>query len=329
MKKRLALGAAVLCGLPGLLLSALSIRFARGRRRADEAWLSTIYPRMPDFGEVEHLSILPLADWHTASDELAGEGGVAYLVKADDSSILFDMGFNLRNREPSPLLRNMRNLGVNVGDIDAVFISHPHVDHVGGFKNSRRKTFGISRKPLDLGGVKAYLPCALSNPTTDCVVCEEPVVIAQGVASTGTIPRQLFFVGQTPEHMLAVKVKGMGMVVVVGCGHPTLERIIDRAEMLFDDPIYAVVGGLHLPLTDSRLKFMGVPILRFVGTGKWPWDPINRADVAFDISYLKERNPSLVALSPHDSCDVAIGMFESAFGDAYRHVVVGEKIEIS
>jgi len=35
-------------------------------------------------------------------------------------------------------------------------------------------------------------------------------------------------------------------VLITGCGHSTIQRIVERAEMLFDEPIYGIVGGLHL-----------------------------------------------------------------------------------
>jgi 7,8-dihydropterin-6-yl-methyl-4-(beta-D-ribofuranosyl)aminobenzene 5'-phosphate synthase len=72
-----------------------------------------------------------------------------------------------------------------------------------------------------------------------------PQAIAPGIASTGPIPRQMFFFGQTLEQSLAVNVEGKGIVLIIGCGHPTIQRILERAEMLFDAPTYGVVGGLH------------------------------------------------------------------------------------
>jgi 7,8-dihydropterin-6-yl-methyl-4-(beta-D-ribofuranosyl)aminobenzene 5'-phosphate synthase len=326
------IGQTIAIGLGGLVLAAaggLAVRFHLGRRRADRVWASARYPKLGDMGTVKHLTILPLIDWYTARDLLVGEPGVSYLVRADDTTILFDVGYNERGEHPSPLLRNMAALGVEVTDINMVVISHAHEDHVGGMSPMVRRTFALSSQSVDLKGMPAYVPVPLSNPTAQVTVVDGPRVIAPGIASMGPIPRQLFFFGWTPEQSLAVNVEGKGIVVVIGCGHPTLQRIVDRAEMLFDGPLYGIVGGLHYPVTASREVKFGLPLQRLLGTGKVPWDPVNRQDVETAIAYLERRHPQLVALSPHDSCDWSIEAFRRAFGGAYQEVRVGEEITVA
>ena len=321
----------VLGGVAGFVLAAFGgavVRFHLGRRRADQVWASARYPKLKDVGTVKRLTVLPLIDWHTARDPLIGEPGVSYLVRADDTTILFDVGYNMWGEHPSPLLRNMAALGVEVAEIDAVVISHAHEDHVGGRSHMMRHTFALSGQPVDLKGIPGYVPVPLSNPTAQVTVVDGPLVIAPGVASMGPIPRQLFFFGWTPEQSLAVNVEGKGIVIIIGCGHSTLQRIVDRAEMLFDEPLYGIVGGLHYPVTASREVKFGLPLQRILGTGKLPWDPINRQDVEAAIAYLQRRHPQLVALSPHDSCDWSIEAFRSAFGAAYQDVQVGKGIVV-
>jgi 7,8-dihydropterin-6-yl-methyl-4-(beta-D-ribofuranosyl)aminobenzene 5'-phosphate synthase len=315
-------------GLIGVAIAGLSARFYLGRRRADRVWATARYPKLKDMGTVKHLTILPLIDWYTANDDLVGEPGVSYLVRADDTTILFDVGYNTRGEHPSPLLRNMAALGEEVADIDMVVISHAHEDHVGGRSHMMQHTFALSGQPFDLKGIPAYVPVPLSNPTAQITVVDGPRVIAPGVASMGPIPRQLFFLGWTPEQSLAINVEGQGIVVIIGCGHSTLQRIVDRAEMLFDEPLYGIVGGLHYPVSASREVKLGLPLQRILGTGKWPWDPISRQDVEAAIAYLQRRAPQLVALSPHDSCDWSIEAFRRAFGGAYQEVRVGEEIVV-
>jgi len=38
--------------------------------------------------------------------------------------------------------------------------------------------------------------------------------------------------------------------MITGCGHPTMERLVSRAETLFGKQVVGVVGGLHY--TDPR-----------------------------------------------------------------------------
>jgi len=322
-------GQLIAAGLGTILLAAvggLVARFYLGRRRADRVWGSARYRELKDVSRVKHLTILPLIDWYTAHEDLIGEPGVSYLIRADDTTILFDVGFNQRGEHPSPLLRNMVTLGLEVADLDMLVISHAHSDHLGGTSHQMRHTFALSSQLVDLKGMPAYVPVPLSNPTARVIIVDGPQIIAPGVASLGPIPRQLFFFGWTPEQSLAVNVEGKGIVLIIGCGHSTLQRIVDRAEMLFDEPIYGVVGGLHYPVTASREAILGLPAQQILGTGKWPWDPVNQQDVEQAIAYLQHRHPQLVALSPHDSCDWSIEAFRQAFGAAYQDLKVGKEI---
>jgi 7,8-dihydropterin-6-yl-methyl-4-(beta-D-ribofuranosyl)aminobenzene 5'-phosphate synthase len=307
--------------LAAVIVGGLAVRFYLGRRRADQEWADAHYPKLRDVGKVRRLSILPLIDKHTAHDGLVGEAGVSYLVQADDTTILFDVGLNQQGEHPSPLLRNMQTLGVTKEKIDSIVISHLHLDHVGGMASQRKRTFALSGEPSELGGMRAFVPEPMTHPTARVEVVEGPRVIAPGVAILGPIARQLFFFGWTPEQSLAVNVEGKGIVLISGCGHSTVGRIVDRAEMLFDERIYGIVGGLHYPVTGSSIQ-------RVFGTGKWPWTPINREDVEASIAHLQRLDPQLVALSPHDSCDWSIDAFRQAFGEAYQDVVVGEEIVV-
>lgn len=318
----------VFVGIILALFVALVARFYFGRRRAEKAWNDSTYPKLGDMGSVSRVSILPLIDRKTSREDLSGEGGVSYLIRADDTTILFDVGLNRKNEHPSPLLRNMQALDVDPNEIDAVVISHLHADHVGGLGLQRGHSFGISTEPIDLNGKTAFVPEPMTHPTARVEVVTGPRVIAPGVASLGPIARQMFFFGWTLEQPLAVNIRDKGILLISGCGHPTLQRIIARAEMLFDESVYGIVGGLHYPVTASGVVVMGLPMQRILGTGKWPWDPISKTDVAGSIDYLKKRNLHLVALSPHDSCDWSLDAFRDAFGDAHRDLLVGQEIAI-
>jgi len=322
----------VLGGVVGFALTAaggLVARFYLGCRRADRAWASARYPKLKDMGAVKRLTILPLIDWYTAHEGLIGEPGVSYLVEADDTTILFDVGYNMQEEHPSPLLRNMEALGVKLEDVECIVISHLHCDHVGGMGCQRRRTFALSGEPLDLSRVTAFVPEPMTHPTATVEVVEEPRVIAPGVATIGPIGRALFFLGWVEEQSLAVNVEGKGIVLIVGCGHQGVRRIVERAEMLFDEPLYGLIGGLHLPVTASRETLLGIPLQRLAGTGRPPWSPLRKSDVEKVLAYLKGKRLQLVGLSAHDSCDWTLAAFREAFGPAYREVKVGQRITVA
>jgi 7,8-dihydropterin-6-yl-methyl-4-(beta-D-ribofuranosyl)aminobenzene 5'-phosphate synthase len=127
---------------------------------------------------------------------------------------------------------------------------------------------------------------------------------------------------------VAVNVAGRGVVLIVGCGNQTLPKIVERAEALFGEPIYGIVGGLHYPVTDSRARVMGIGIQKYMGTCRFPWKPMTMAVVRENIAFLKERNPGVAAISAHDSCDASIAGFREAFQDAFREIKVGQRIVI-
>jgi 7,8-dihydropterin-6-yl-methyl-4-(beta-D-ribofuranosyl)aminobenzene 5'-phosphate synthase len=104
----------------------------------------------------------------------------------------------------------------------------------------------------------------------------------------------IFFLDWVSEQALAINVKGKGIVVIIGCGHQTLERIHSHVEALFDEPFWGFIGGLHYPVTDSRVIQLGIKRQRYVGSGKPPWDPPTIDDIRGNIEKLRKRNPKLV-----------------------------------
>lgn len=308
--------------------SLLTARYYLGRGRANEVWNTSNFMELNRLGSVDRLSVLPLVESFAVGDGLSVEPGVSYLVRAGNTTILFDFGYNMKGENPSPLLRNMESLGVGLGEIDKLFISHAHSDHIGGMSHQFGRTFALTAAPLDLGDVPVYTPVPLSCPTTRMVHVDDPQYVAKGVASTGRIPRQLFFLGWTQEQAMVVNVEDKGLVIISGCGHPTLERIVARVEMLFKIPVYGFIGGLHLPVTGSREKVLGLPVQKFIGTGLPPWRRIGHKDVNDAIDLLRQKGVQMVAVSAHDSCDWSLEQFRNAFGPAYRELEVGREITL-
>jgi 7,8-dihydropterin-6-yl-methyl-4-(beta-D-ribofuranosyl)aminobenzene 5'-phosphate synthase len=322
----------VICILltPVLFTTFLTVRFYIGNQKTEKEWqdhqLNT--NKLTDWGTTEKLEILPLIDWFKAGNELKTEAGVSYLIKTDNATILFDVGLNILQADTSPLIHNMEKLGVGLDEIDTILISHNHADHVGGIKWQKRKTFSLTNSQINLGEKTVYTPIPMTYPNLTPVCSKEPTIIANGVVTIGTISSQLYFMGRTPEQALAIKVKDKGIVLIVGCGHQTVSKIFQRADKLFDEPIFGFVGGLHYPVTESRIKMAGIQVQRYIGTGKAPWDPITNEDVKRNIEALKMRNLELIGFSGHDSCDASIAAFQKAFPTSFQDIKVGQKIII-
>jgi len=212
-------------------------------------------------------------------------------------------------RRPA-LAHNVKKLGLELGRLNAVAISHLHADHMGGFPARQMRRVTIPPQLRLPQGIPCFLPDTAEAPGLRSIVVEGPRVLAAGIASTGPLARSLFFLGYTREQSLVVNVRGKGLVVVCGCGHPTVEVILQMVRAISTEPIYAVAGGLHFPVTSSRARFRGIQLQMFYGTGKPPWQRINDEDLSRTISVLNQVTPKRVLLSAHDSCDHALARFE-------------------
>ncbi|HEX6497418.1 MAG TPA: MBL fold metallo-hydrolase [Micromonosporaceae bacterium] len=306
-------------------IAGLAARYAAGVARADRSWPAEVGRMLSGLGEVDEVSILPVVERITDGDGLRGEPGVSYLIRAGSTRLLFDSGLS-GWRVRSALAVNAEQLGVDLGDLDAVVISHLHVDHVGGVRAVRERTFTFAREPLEPRGVPAYVPTEMSHARADVVPTTRPRVVAPGIAVMPPLPRMLFWLGYVAEQALVVNVRGFGLVLVSGCGHPPIEGMLGVAEQVLDVPIRAVVGGLHLPV-----HALGTPLMvqAVLGNPHPGWQPIGEGDVRHVLDEIEARGPRVVALSGHDSTPWTFNAFAERFGDRYRTLRVGEELTIS
>jgi 7,8-dihydropterin-6-yl-methyl-4-(beta-D-ribofuranosyl)aminobenzene 5'-phosphate synthase len=306
------------------LAAALAGRYVAGRSAASRQVVAGLDRRLTDLGAVDSLTITPVVERLTSGPGLRGEPGVSYLIRADDLTVLFDCGLGTGGEETA-FEANARSLGVTVDDLDCLVVSHLHLDHVGGARSQLRRTFSLGgQEPLP-SSLPAFVPTQMGHPRADVVVVDEARVLGPGVAVLPPLERMLFWTGPIAEQALVVNVRGRGLVLITGCGHPEIERTLAVAERIVDAPVHAVVGGLHLPV-----HAMGTPLIpqAVLGSPKWPWQPIDEDDARAVIETIRARGPELVALSGHDSTPWTIAAFDEAFGERHRALRVGEDVVI-
>jgi len=315
-----------------LILASLvgyrAVTFKLGSDAVKQEWKTYKPTTIVDFGSTKSLSILPLVNWHTSDDSLKGEPGVSYLIKTDNNTILFDVGFNQNNESPSPLEHNMKQLGVNLDNIDTVFLSHAHLDHSGGQQWVNQNTFSIGLQQADLSDKQIYAPTNTTYPNSLVNVIPDATVIAPGIASLGAISRQLLL-GRIEEQALVINIEGKGLVIIVGCGHQTVPKILTRASQVFSEGVYGLVGDLHYPIPEGRLSLLGINLQRYLASGEGPHKPITKETMIKDIDLLKHSGLQIIGLGGHDTSDEAIKYFSDSFGSGYRHVEVGRLITIN
>lgn len=281
-------------------------------------------------GSIENLSILPIVEYYTENEQFSTEAGVSYYIKAGDKVILFDVGANSRKEHPSPLMKNMKLLDHNLGNLDLIYLSHLHLDHIGGMKDQKKSTFSISGGYVDLPEIPVYSPEPVRpselNPGPIPEVIRNAHKISDGIVSIGVIPKALYLMGYTLENTIAFNLSGKGIVVVIGCGHQSIEKILERVALLFDEPVFGIIGGLHLPSGNGRMKIGPIDLQSVVGADRPPWNGINKYDTEEAITAIQKANPSFIALSAHDSSDWTINRFKETFGERYHDLKVGREL---
>lgn len=235
-------------------------------------------PRLGEGGTVR----APQFDGGTTVPGLVAEHGFAALVtvRTGDRSttVLFDTG-----QSPDAMVTNADRLGVDLGDLHSVVLSHGHFDHAGGLAGltGRRGARALpmvvhpliwTRRRLAIPGQEALeLPTlskrALSGEGYEVIERREPSLLLDGsVLVTGEIDRTTEFErGMPPPHQawtgtdwqhdplvlddqaLVVHVRDRGLVVLTGCGHAGVVNIVRQAMRLTGvHRLHALVGGLHL-----------------------------------------------------------------------------------
>ena len=69
-----------------------------------------------------------LSDNRSSDSRLSTEHGLSILLETERHKILLDTGAS------DVFIKNAEQLGIDLSDVDYVFISHGHSDHAGGFR---------------------------------------------------------------------------------------------------------------------------------------------------------------------------------------------------
>jgi 7,8-dihydropterin-6-yl-methyl-4-(beta-D-ribofuranosyl)aminobenzene 5'-phosphate synthase len=306
MKKALSITLIFLTGITINAFLFITIRQTIANREIEAEWQAA--PEViPPLATTSRLEIIPLYEAAGSTDDMISGHGVSYLIRTDSTTILLDVGNNPEQAVIAPFMQNMQTLGIDWDEITRIVISHPHPDHVGGTGAwwGRTVAMGDLELPGALGDRLIFVP----TPVTfkDAIHATIPTLPAPDVATTGVIsypevfPVSLF-APKGSEQALVIHIAGEGLVLITGCGHPGLEKLVERAETLYGQTVIGVVGGLH-----------------YVNESAQEVDP--------HIQFLQSRGMQLVALSPHDSNPQVLDAFQSAFGDVYHTLRVGEAIQ--
>ena len=208
-------------------------------------------------------------------EKLAFEHGFSVLIETEDTKFLFDTG------QTGAFVKNAKDLGINLADIDMVILSHGHYDHTGGVPAllevlKKRIPFYIGKefflpkyKLLEDGSYKYN-----GNPferellgqkenlvklhfVEDGVTwLTENIVLLKGFDSVTEYEEinPKFFVktedsyvqDSFPDEIVLGVLTEEGLVLIVGCSHVGIVNILEHVKNALDIPVAAVLGGTHL-----------------------------------------------------------------------------------
>ena len=208
------------------------------------------------------------------------ENGISFLVRATTAgrttTILFDAGMS-----GIPIIHNANVLGIDLGDVDQVVLSHGHPDHFGGIYAALE---AIGRRIPLVVHPSAFHPRSIKRPDmtlqyfnrelvesrlveagAGIVAVREPLDLAPGVMTSGEIPITVDFEEEVPTGRISIRdghvhpdpiddyftlilnVKDVGLIVLDPCGHSGVLSSLDHAVTVSGvTQVHGVMGGFHL-----------------------------------------------------------------------------------
>jgi len=190
---------------------------------------------------IENLKITVIYDNRLWKEGLEPAWGFACLIEGLDKKILFDTG-----GDGKILLSNMKKLGIDPKQIETVVLSHEHGDHVGGLASF------LSANPNVTVYVLRSFPPSIKNEAkghgAEVVEVAGPAKISEHVLSTGEMGTMI------KEQSLVIPTD-RGLIVITGCAHPGVVKIVEKAKELTNQEVLLVMGGFHLlGHSDAQIK---------------------------------------------------------------------------
>ncbi|MEA3331690.1 MAG: MBL fold metallo-hydrolase [Campylobacterota bacterium] len=204
----------------------------------------------------------------------------------EEYKLLFDTGSNGR-----VLLKNMSELGVNVKEVEYLFITHSHWDHIGGIDSILELNPNITL--FIPSSLSKHLIKDLKSLAKDVIICtKKPQKLFANLYTTGLLGSEM------PEQSLIIDKDETR--VITGCGHFGIQNIVKVACEVIDKKIDVAIGGFHLLRSSEE-------------------------EILDSIEGLKELGVRRV-LPTHCTGDKAINIYKDNFGENCIQGGIGTKI---
>lgn len=270
-----------------------------------------------------HAQITVLYDAFGKDSAMQKDWGYAALVEYGGKRILFDTGNN-----PDILAQNAKAKNIDLSKLDFVVMSHRHGDHMGGLTYllkvnpkvkiyAPKEAFGVYgadlsstfyRKDASLpleqryynGAPPEIMRFGSAWPGANFQLVDKDLEIAPDihlVALVSDKPGTL----ELRELSLALNTSD-GMVIVVGCSHPGIEKIVEEAGGM-NSRIHLIVGGFHLVVASD-------------------------SDIEKIVSALRDKFKVEYVAPGHCTGEPAFMALKRAFGDQYLYAGLGTSLRL-
>jgi 7,8-dihydropterin-6-yl-methyl-4-(beta-D-ribofuranosyl)aminobenzene 5'-phosphate synthase len=249
-------------------------------READKLEITVLVDNYADALLYENTDVLKRPVTDPMKSAILAEHGLSILINvyagSEQHAVVMDCGTT-----SIALLHNADALGIDLSQVEAVFLSHGHFDHFMGLMALLK----VAKKGIPLVvhpdaflkrrinvkdfGVTVGFPrldeAALKKIGVKIQRREEASTFSGGlVLATGEVERVTDFEKGFPlaeakvegnwivdpfrdDQGLAVKVKGKGLVVIGGCSHAGIINTVKYARKVTrTDKVHAILGGFHL-----------------------------------------------------------------------------------
>jgi 7,8-dihydropterin-6-yl-methyl-4-(beta-D-ribofuranosyl)aminobenzene 5'-phosphate synthase len=222
-----------------------------------------------------------IKDGKIKADTLLAEHGLSLLVTVyegeDKHTILFDTGYTKVG-----VPHNMKQLGVDIAEIETIVISHGHMDHTGSLYAILDHMSGPVPLMVHPGAFhhprytrgpdgslrqwpQTLVKSDLEKTNAEIIESKKPMLIAGNmIMVTGEVERATGFekgfpnalmeqngeVVQDPiadDQSIILNLNGKGLVVITGCAHSGVVNTVQFAQKTTGiQNVHAVLGGFHL-----------------------------------------------------------------------------------
>lgn len=215
------------------------------------------------------MRIVTLLENESAKKELKAIHGLSLYIETKNHKILFDVGPN------NFFIKNAKNLGIRLEEVDILVISHGHYDHGNGLlkfmKLNSDATIYISKYAfLEHAKMKGkdHINIGIKKPKQldrfvmikeDLVIDDELLIIANVPYQEQVITDKTLltyedghYVHDEFHHEIYLLVQEEDKKVIFsGCSHKGIENIIEHVETRKKCHLTHIIGGYHLSRYDA------------------------------------------------------------------------------